>query len=154
MSAAAFHFGYLAGHGHCLQDAGGWCLSLRNPKKSISDFPWTDGLLDAGLLKNGNITDQIDGRVYWTCGGKLRHWFAFYWWDRSGDRRPNSNSGFYVVGFDRGHRSSAFNFACAAFPKIVQRQTFPLCLSSDRDGDIEYLRRFGDEGLSFPTTQR
>lgn len=95
-------------------------------------FPWKYGHLDTGLLKNGKIPDSPDGRVFWTCGGSSNLWFAFYWWDRSGDSRPGSNSGFYVRGFelDKKNVQAAFDYACSIFPLIVERQHFPLILQN------------------------
>lgn len=101
-------------------------------------LPWNDGHMDNLLVVNAsNKKDITDGRVFWTCGGRAELWFAFVWWDRSGDSRPNSNSGFYVRGFGpdpltpetaKAAAGEAFAFACAEFPKIVARQHFPLCL--------------------------
>jgi len=82
------------------------------------------------------VPDDPDGRVHWACGGKPL-WFAFFWWDRSGDRRGNSNSGFYVLGFEPDELNFesaneaarlAFAFACEQWPDVVQRQNFPLVL--------------------------
>lgn len=55
-------------------------------------------------------------------------WHAFIWWDRSDDQRGASNSGFYVRGFPYEEREPAFDFACAAWPKVVARQRHPLVL--------------------------
>jgi hypothetical protein len=108
------------------------------PKKY--GVPWTIALMDGGLLKNGSVPDQPDGRVFSTCGGPDKNdlWFAFYWWDRSGDSRSASNSGFYVRGFGAhvdesniGYRSrKAFEFACAEWPEVVSRQHYPLTLKN------------------------
>ena len=93
----------------------------------IPGFPWTLGLLDTGLLKNGEHVDIYDGKVFWTCGGTPL-WLAFFWWDRSGDKRHNSNSSFYVQGFDIEHRQEAFDYAGTMFPQIITRQKYPLVL--------------------------
>ena len=98
-----------------------------DPERAVSGFPWNIGHLDAGLLINGRIPDIDDGRVFWTCGGTPL-WLAFYWWDRSGDKRANSNSGFYVLGFDVDSREAAFDYACSVFPGVVARQVRPLRL--------------------------
>lgn len=97
----------------------------------VPGFPWSYGLMDTGLLKNGKHVDRIDGRVFWTCGGQPL-WFAFFWWDRSGDDRPNSNSGFYVQGFTFAEYREAFQYACEQFPVIVVRQACPLVLQDKR----------------------
>lgn len=83
--------------------------------------------MDGGLLKNGKSTDVYDGKVFWTCGG-LSFWYAFFWWDRSGDTRGASNSGFYVRGYGWPEAQQAFDYACAQFPHIVARQHQPLIL--------------------------
>jgi len=94
----------------------------------IPGFPWTNKDLDGGLLENGKIPDEPNGNVYWTCGGRPDLWFAFYWWDRSGDKRGASNSGFYVRGFQLGEEQKAFEYACEQWPDIVSRQIHPLHL--------------------------
>ena len=117
--------------GHYLQEGG----------KTLWDTPpeiafWSN-VMDGTLLKNGRHADVIDGKVWWTCGGKDALWYAFFWWDRSGDKRPGSNSGFYVGGFGpetltpetaRENATLAFEYAKAQFPKVVERQRFPLVL--------------------------
>lgn len=131
----AFYFGCWNRPGHYFHDAAG-----RTVWTKPEGIPWQDHHMDATLLRNGNVPDAPDGRVFWTCGGAADVWFAFFWWDRSGDRRGASNSGFYVRGV--GDRATinrelawewvqeAFKCACEAFPKIVQRQRFPLALQS------------------------
>ena len=102
-----------------------------NPKRDLKGIPWGEGLMDAGLLKNGRRRDIVDGKVFWTCGGADINylWHAFIWWDRSADSRGNSNSGFYTFGFPgKGGQHDAFTYACEQFPQIVQRQSFPLDL--------------------------
>lgn len=77
---------------------------LHEGRKTIWHTPpeiqFWDRLIDSGLLKNGQRPDVYNGKVFWTCGGRPDLWYAFYWWDNSGDRRPGSNSGFYVGGFE------------------------------------------------------
>jgi len=63
------------------------------------------------------------GKFFWTCGGKLL-WFAFFWWDRSGDARSNSNSGFYVKGFEFHQKQEAFEHACEVLYNILESQFF------------------------------
>jgi hypothetical protein len=124
-SKRALYFGYAPGGGHFLQ-----CpnkpLSLA-PERDVPGFPWNIGLLDCGLLKNGRHDDVYDGRVFWTCGGDPL-WLAFVWWDRSGDKRGASNSGFYVQGFQLTDRQAAFDYASSIFPQVIARQTHPLVL--------------------------
>lgn len=119
MDKIALYFGEGDG-GHFLRWPDGTKTSL-NPQKHIIGFPWTIGNLDTGLLKNGKVKDYPDGRVYWTCGGSPL-WFAFFWWDRSGDTRPGSNSGFYVRGFQTNQVQEAFDYACEQWVWIVKRQ--------------------------------
>lgn len=90
--------------------------------------PWTIEQMDTGLLKNMEVFDRTDGRVHWTCGGKDVFWYAFVWWDRSADSRGNSNSGFYVRGFEHRQAREAFEYACETWPKVVNRQAHPLVL--------------------------
>lgn len=105
--------------------------------------PWDLGLMDGGLLKNGNRPD-VEGTVWWTCGGRTvpAMWFAFFWRDYSGDRRSGSNSGFYVTGFPpaepltyAGARAAAilaFDHALTSYPWVVARQNNQLVLCHDR----------------------
>lgn len=95
------------------------------------DLPWNHSLMDTGLLKNGKVPDMPTGKVFWTCGGDKAFWYAFYWWDRSVDSRPNSNSGFYVRGFGWPDPQEAFDYARGQFPSVVSRQlAFPLVLQN------------------------
>ncbi len=87
--------------------------------------------MDAGLLKNGKRPDVCDGKVFWTCGGTTL-WYAFFWWDRSVDRRGACNSGFYVRGFGWPEAQAAFDYACAEFPNVVARQRHPLILQDPK----------------------
>lgn len=86
--------------------------------------------MDGGLLNNGKILDNETGFVYWTHGGAVEFWHAFFWWDNSVDHRGMSNSGFYVDGFKPGEQHQAFKFACDAFPSVVSRQRHQLVLQS------------------------
>jgi hypothetical protein len=126
----ALYFGCYDRLGHYLRDTRG---TVYRVKERYPGFPWEDHFLDGGLLRNGKIPDEPDGRVHWTAGGRPP-WHAFYWWDRSGDKRGNSGSGFYVCGFGTdglsivAERKAAFEFACAAWPDVVSRQVFPLTM--------------------------
>jgi hypothetical protein len=115
----ALYFGCWDRVGHYLHTKGGW--SVRD-----NPTPWNIGLMDTGLLRNGKVVDDPNGKVYWTCGGRPEFWYAFYWWDRSVDTRGACNSGFYVRGFDHHEAKAAFEYACSEFPQIVARQKFPL----------------------------
>lgn len=114
--------------GHYLRDTSMRVIE-RNMHK-ITGLPWSTAIMDTCLLKNGQIHDEVTGRVYWTHGGTRVDWFAFFWWDRSADSRPNSNSGFYVRGFDYHQLEEAWRFACHCFPRVIERQTIPLTLVS------------------------
>lgn len=125
LSRIALYFGYGNG-GHFLR---GPQRDTLDPQREYPDFPWRLELLDTGLLKNGKVPDAPDGRVHWTCGGEAVFWHAFFWWDRSGDSRPGSNSGFYVRGFELEQRCEAFEYACNEWPEVVSRQLFRLELA-------------------------
>lgn len=125
----ALYFGCWNRPGHYLHEAGGhhvWGDRLRELQ-----VPWSEGLMDAGLLTNGKRPDVYDGKVFWTCGG-MAFWYAFFWWDNSGDRRGASNSGFYVRGFGAGEAQAAFDYACTVFPHIVARQRHPLIVQDPK----------------------
>ncbi len=115
----ALYFGCGKQLGHFLHDKNG-----RTVYNRPEGFPsiWFNDLMDSGLLKNGKRPDVYDGKVFWTGGGRPHFWFAFFWWDRSGDKRSNSNSGFYVRGFEYTEPEAAFAYACETFPQIVERQ--------------------------------
>ncbi|MBB4148020.1 hypothetical protein ACFSUK_28635 [Sphingobium scionense] len=126
---SALYWGCWGAPGHYLHDPQGRTVWER--EASAIQLPWKPSHMDGGLLKNGKRADDPDGRVWWTCGG-LTFWYAFYWWDRSGDKRGASNSGFYVRGFGWPEAEQAFAFACKSFPQIVARQKFPLTLQEHR----------------------
>jgi hypothetical protein len=90
--------------------------------------PWDLGLMDGGLLRNGKRPDVDDGKVFWTAGGAKSFWYAFFWWDNSGDKRSASNSGIYVEGFGWPAQAEAFEYGCAQYPEVVARQRVPLVL--------------------------
>lgn len=121
----ALYFGCL-NSGHFLHQPSG--RTVYRTERDFPDLPWSDALMDTGLLKNGKRRDVYDGKVFWTCGGAKAFWYAFYWWDRSGDQRGNSNSGFYVRGFGWPEAQAAFDYGCSQFPQVVSRQGQPLTL--------------------------
>jgi len=121
----ALYHGCWNGPGHYLHDTTG--KTLWDKDRHELKLSWDFSLMDGGLLDNGSRPDVYDGKVYHTCSG-LVFWHAFYWWDRSGDHRRASNSGFYVRGFSNLETSTAFDFACESFPHIVKRQKQPLIL--------------------------
>lgn len=122
----ALYFGCWDRPGHYLHGVDG--AHIWEAKRDVG-LPWSLGLMDGGLLKNGKRPDVYDGHVFWTAGGSP-FWYAFFWWDRSGDRRSASNSGFYVRGFGWPEPQAAFDYACAEFPKIVARQHHALALQN------------------------
>jgi hypothetical protein len=126
----ALYFGCWNSPGHYLHDTRGHTLYTDRP----ADLPWDEYLMDATLLRNGMIPDVPDGRVFWTCGGKGAFWYAFYWWDRSVDRRGACNSGFYVRGFGYPEAQEAFDWACTQYPRIVDRQRYSLVLQNPISG--------------------
>jgi hypothetical protein len=121
----ALYWGCWQRAGHYLHKTNG--SAVWNPRSEISGFPWSEPLLDGGLLRNGKRVDIYDGKVFWTCGGSP-FWYAFFWWDNSIDHRGASNSGFYVRGFNWPEAQVAFDYACAEFPGIVARQKHTLIL--------------------------
>ena len=122
----ALYFGCWERPGHFLHDTSGYHVQA----EKYQGLHWGEGLMDTGLLRNGKIPDQPNGKVYWTCGGKDAFWYAFYWWDRSVDTRGQCNSGFYVRGFGWPESEEAFQYACEQFPSVVRRQKFPLVLQA------------------------
>ncbi len=132
MDKLALYFGSLGtGDGHWLHGVPTEWRRTVDPQRSLPGFPWSARLIDSGLLKNKFVLDIPDGRVFWTVGRDGLddvYWLAFFWWDRSSDRRGASNSGFYVRGFNWPQRDEAFAYACAAWPEVVARQKFPLVL--------------------------
>ena len=127
----ALYFGCWKDKGHFLHDVNGWHVYDSNGRKP-ADLPWDECLMDATLLRNGKVPDIPTGNVYWTCGGKDAFWYAFYWWDRSVDKRGACNSGIYVRGFDHHEPQTAFEYGCSQFPHVIARQAFPLELQLNR----------------------
>jgi hypothetical protein len=125
----ALYFGCWNRPGHYLHRPDG--NTLWDAKQKIPGFPWSDALMDGGLLNNGKRPDVYDGKVFSTCGG-LSFWWAFFWWDNSVDRRGASNSGFYVRGFAFDEREAAFAYAGEQFPSVVARQKHSLILQPPR----------------------
>lgn len=121
----AFYFGCWKNPGHFLYDTSGRVIYDKP-----HDLPWNECIMDGQLLNNGKVPDVPTGEVFWTCGGKEFFWFAFYWWDRSVDKRWACNSGFYVRGFSMYEVKTAFSYACQCFPHIVSRQHYPLVLQN------------------------
>lgn len=128
MKKRAFYTGTLGDHGHYF-----WINPYKNALydedifKQIPDFiPSWAKLWDGGLLKNGKRLDRYDGKV-WAIPAK-GPWIAFVWWDNSIDKRPGSNSGFYVSGFEWNDRQAALDFAMKEWPAVIERQRQPLIL--------------------------
>lgn len=121
---AAYYFGRLDQSGHFIHQSG--VRSSLDP--SIFGIPWPIRMMDGGLLKLLCIPDEVTGRVHHLMSAGIgvsnrsQIWHAFIWWDRSGDSRPNSNSGFYVVGFDKEAKKEAFDFACRYWPEVIERK--------------------------------
>ena len=125
----ALYFGCWNEAGHYLHNTRGSHVYESNGTKP-PDLPWNEALMDATLLENGKVPEPPTGKVYWTCGGKNAFWYAFYWWDRSVDKRGKCNSGFYVRGFGHREPEAAFEYGCAQFPHVVKRQKHPLVLQN------------------------
>jgi hypothetical protein len=122
----ALYFGCWDRSGHFLHDING--STVWHNYGLPSDLPWDETVMDGGLLKNGKIPDVPNGKVYWTCGGSEAFWYAFYWWDRSIDKRGACNSGIYVRGFSWPESREAFEYGCSQFPFVIKRQKFELVL--------------------------
>ena len=122
----ALYFGCWHSPGHYLHDSNGTRLYNERP----NDLPWEESIMDTELLRNGKVPDNPDGRVFWTCGGAVALWYAFYWWDRSVDKRGACNSGFYVRGFGWPEAQTAFDYACYKFHHVVSRQKHTLILQN------------------------
>jgi hypothetical protein len=118
----ALYFGSAFGAGHHLYSPDS--PRARSPSE-FPGFPWNYAHLDAGLLQLMGKPDVCDGAVASVARGA---WWAFVWWDRSGDPRAGSNSGLYVRGFGEGEGREAFAHARLAFPGVVGRQPFALRL--------------------------
>ena len=142
----ALYFGCLdtSRGGHYLHNDGSGYNKSSDPKKTYPDFPWEIGHLDGQLLKNGKVPDRPTGQVSWTCGGKPNLWFAFYWWDRTGDSRPNSNSGFYVRGFEIGEEKEL----CLMSSKQNLFEFTVEWLSAIMAGE-DFIFAWGDGGYTF-----
>ena len=126
----ALYFGCWDQPGHYLHGVDG--QTFWQDRHRPADLPWDEVSMDGVLLAKGNVPDIPDGRVFWTCGGDDAFWYAFYWWDRSVDKRGACNSGFYVRGFGYPEPRAAFDYACEQFPTIVRRQKFSLVLQENR----------------------
>lgn len=124
LGKTALYFGCWDCPGHYLCDTRG-----HHVWDSYTDLPWNK-MLDGRLLKNGKHPDNVTGQVWWSCAASSAFWYAFCWWDRSGDKRSASNSGLYVRGFGWPEPGQAFAYACEQFPHIVARQKMPLVLQN------------------------
>ena len=118
-----YYFGVLRNTGHHLWHPTKFHI---NPNY-IPDFLWSLSDLDGGLLEKIQAFDRYDGRVYWA---RQQDWFMFLWWDRSGDKRSQSNSGFYVKGFNTNQYVAAFQYASDKFYEIIKRQSINLTLQN------------------------
>lgn len=123
----AVYFGTF-GHGHFLH--GGLREHTLRPQRDVPGFPWDMAAIDSGLLHTHKIPDRPDGRVWRTTAADMLReplvWHAFVWWDRTVDRRPGSNSGFYVRGFSLDEPVTAYSFACTAWPHVAARRILQL----------------------------
>jgi len=114
----------------CWDRAGHFLVNVHGRYEKPADLPWEEHIMDATLLRNGKVSDVPDGRVFWTVGGAKAFWYAFYWWDRSVDTRGACNSGIYVRGFGWPETQPAFEYGCAQFPHVIERQKYPLVLQT------------------------
>jgi len=88
-----FYFGAWDAAGHYLFNERG--LMMREHEHEAKDFPWnvrgTD--IDCELTPQRNNQHLGEALVHHKAG-----WTALAFWDRSVDRRPNSNSVFFAEG--------------------------------------------------------
>ena len=113
-----FFFGkWDSGNGHVLHNPRGYCYHGDKP----SDFPVREGVLDAGLLP-GHLPEEQGKATFFHING----WTILAFWDRSGDKRGNSNSTFLLRGTYTFEEAK--NYAKEFFPKLFERFPFELTL--------------------------
>lgn len=133
-----YYFGYHTHAGHVFSARGRGSRECYDLERQIIKRL---GGLDARLCWNSpksNLDsgydprrDETEGRAFVTHRDGLT---ALAFWDRSGDRRPNSNSVFVVPGtltFEQIVR-----VAKQAWPRIWQRFTFPIVQVDDRGREV------------------
>lgn len=112
----SFYFGCWTGRaGHYLHDIHGTECERSLPR----NFPVKPSILDSGLLPpNSAQTEGLATLVH--IGG----WTIVTFWDRSGDRRGNSNSSFVLEGIHSFEK--ACEISAGRFPLIWSRFKFQI----------------------------
>lgn len=106
-----FYFGWIQHGGH-------WLESTKLPKYPHYDStPWGKKI-DGGLAPQ---PDVVDGKI---AEHHLDGWTAIAFWDRSGDRRPNSNTAFLVN--CTMSVQELLGLARKQWPDVFSRPGFPL----------------------------
>lgn len=114
----AFYFGYVEGYGHGLIDQYGNHVRDRDSKS----LPKYLRLPDATLTPNISGEPEGVAKIIVDSEG----WTVLSFWDRSGDRRPGSNTNFILKG--TFSFEEALNYSKDIFPNIFSRITFPIVL--------------------------
>jgi hypothetical protein len=111
-----YYYGYVDG-GHFL-----YTETLRYNPKLKRDVPFSGSELDSSILSSREY-EQYQPQGYGIISYQ-RDWTYLAFWDRTGDDRGNSHSGFMVRGiwsFDQ-----MINMAKEKFPTIFERFNFEL----------------------------
>lgn len=104
--------------------------------------PWA-GYIDTGVLKYRDIKDPDPKIAY----AQLKGWTGIFFWDRSGDHRPGSNSAFIVNSLVS--QEELLRLARKQWPEIFARKGFPIArvdvmveqnVLSTVDAEIQSLR--------------
>lgn len=113
-----YYFGYIKDYGHGWQTPGSTNYSCINWREE-GLLPW-DGYIDGKFCPKDSKIYQEEGK----CLMRLKHhneksWTLCSFWDRSGDKRPGSNSAFLVdqpVSFNE-----MMELVRKHFPKQIER---------------------------------
>lgn len=104
------YFGWVSGGGHFLR-------SKNYPYPKYDSTPWGNQI-DSGLAPRPDI---VDGKI---SEHHKDGWTAIAFWDRSGDRRPNSNTAFFVP--CTMTTSELLEWARKQWPDVFGRNGFPV----------------------------
>lgn len=130
MSLDAFYYGCWGLSGHVMHTPTSiGFLSRATIRQTLPRRFCDDSVLDTGLAPKGR---QVQGRAL------LHHhegWTALAFWDRTGDKRGNSNSVFILRGTH--DFEAALTLARQHFPELFERFTFQICLAP-QDQDAQH----------------
>lgn len=123
------YFGCISRAGHWLHRPGGMrsSASVTQALEKAGIFPKVDGGFCPGMDgKRHHEVKQVEGHA------KVTHyngWTILAFWDRTGDKRDNSNSAF----IEQGERTFNEMLAMAkkTFPQVWERFTFEVVQTSD-----------------------